>query len=133
MWGVTIMGLTRIVESHNYLNGVKFSVIEFALISLVLSPFAVYYLWHGQFVYGSIATGIAVNCLTVVVLGARAWRAGQMGLALGSWTDPKIAARAKQEHPIMLRQTLLLTASCLVPFAAFGVVLYERRSQPPAP
>ncbi len=118
--------MTRIIKSHNELNGIKFSVAEFALIALVIGPFGVYYLLNAQLVYGLIAAGIVFNCLTVVAFGVSAWRSNQAGSGLKSLMSREARDRLKREHPDMMRETIILTLSIILPFVLLAIVLYEQ-------
>ena len=54
------------IDRHNQLNGQLFSSVEFALITLVTGPFAVYYLTHERLLLALLFGGIAANSVTVV-------------------------------------------------------------------
>jgi len=59
------------IKTHNILNGILFSMVEFAMTALVIAPFAVYYVIHGRALYAAISMGIILNCLTIGWFGLR--------------------------------------------------------------
>ncbi len=36
------------IKTHNILNGIIFSIVEFAITILIIAPFAIYYVLHGK-------------------------------------------------------------------------------------
>jgi hypothetical protein len=94
------------IRTHNRLNGVWFSVIEFALIALVVSPFGVYYARAGSVVYAITAVGIVLNCLIVVLLGVRQLRAREPSATLRQRRDSNERARIRRAHPHLFADTL---------------------------
>jgi hypothetical protein len=50
--------MLRKIKVHNYLNGNIFSLIEFLFTALIVSPFTVYYVIHGRFVFAAVGIGI---------------------------------------------------------------------------
>jgi len=114
------------IEVHNRLNGYRFSAAEFAVIAVLVTPFAAYYLVHGRFVAGLIALGIIVNCLPVVVTAlASVRRADVRAEGWRGLRDPSVRERVQAEHPHLLLDTLLITSCVLLPFVAAVVVLIE--------
>jgi len=61
--------MIKIIKSHNQLNGVKFSIIEFIAIFFIAFSTSVFLLIHHLFLTGLIYFGIAVNCLPIVIIG----------------------------------------------------------------
>lgn len=118
--------MTKIVKTHNDLNGVKFSVAEFSVIALVVTPFAIYYVVHAQVVLALVTSGIETNCLTVVAFGARAWQSHRTGIGLRRLFDGETRARLQQAHPHLGRETIVLTLSVLAPFVLLCLIIYER-------
>ncbi len=59
------------VESHNYINGYKFSAIEFMLATILVAPFCIYYITHDRLLYACMAAGLILNFLTIVFFAAR--------------------------------------------------------------
>ena len=115
--------MIRIIKSHDRLNGIKFATIEFALITLIVAPFAVYYCLHQRFVLAFISGGIMLNCLPVVYYDIDALRKGQDDSPM-IW---KRQARDKlnRENPHMLRDTLVLPGLTLLPLVVLVIVLTE--------
>ena len=60
-----------IIQRHNRLNGVGFSVGEFGLIGLFVSAFAAYYVLHHRALMAIVGWGITLNCVPVVVYDLR--------------------------------------------------------------
>ncbi len=113
------------IETHNEVNGVAFSVAEFALIALVIAPFALSYLAHARVVYAVVAVGIVANALTAVAIGARALANGQRGGSIARWFDRDERAALASRYPSLTRDTLIVAATTLVPFVLLLRVGYE--------
>jgi hypothetical protein len=115
-----------IIQRHNRLNGVTFSIVEFGFIGLLIGSFAIYYLLHHRIVMGMVACGITLNCVPVVVHGVRQLAHGEVGGGrIGSFWDPKAREHHRRENPRMLRDTMVLTVATLVPFLSVAAVLWE--------
>jgi hypothetical protein len=125
--------MRSIIHRHNRLNGLAFSIIEFAFIALLIGTFATYYLFHRRAVLAVIAWGITLNCLPVVVIGLR--QLGQdraTGKPIGSFWEKKARDQHKLENPHMLRDTMILTIAALLPFVMVAAVLFDS-TKPPKP
>jgi hypothetical protein len=115
-----------IIQRHNRLNGVTFSVIEFGLIALLTGSFATYYLLHGRAVMALIGWGITLNCVPVVVYGVRQLAHDRgSGQTIGSYWAPKAREEYRRENPHMLRDTMILTFGTLLPFLSLAAVLFD--------
>ena len=115
-----------IIKAHNRLNGLYFSVIEFALIALLVGVFAGYYLLHQQWVYAAVSGGIALNCLPVVALGLGALAARKPGAPpQRSIWDKTARPQLIRDNPHMQQDTLVLTFATLLPYVSLAAVVYE--------
>ena len=112
-----------IILRHNRLNGILFSIVEFAFIGLLVGAFATYYSLHKKALHAAVAWGITLNCLPVILIGTR------MLFDSSEDTPPIWNKDARQKHlrdnPKMLRDTLVLTTATLIPFVALASVLVE--------
>jgi hypothetical protein len=118
--------MIEIIKSHNRLNGLRFSVAEFALIALSIGVFATYYLAHRRFAHAFIAWGITLNCCPVVALGLSALRNKETAGGLsGSIWDKRAREHLVSENPHMLRDTIVLTVATLLPYVVLVTTLYE--------
>jgi len=115
--------MIRIIKSHNRLNGIKFATIEFALIALIVAPFAGYYCLHQRFVLAFISGGIMLNCLPVVYYGIEALHKGQDD-SLTIW-NRQARDKLNLENPHLLRDTLVLAGLTLLPLVVLVLVLME--------
>ena len=115
--------MIRIIKSHNTLNGIKFATMEFALIALIVAPFAGYYCLHQRFVLAFISGGIMLNCLPVVYYGIQALHKGQDASPTiwNSWASDKL----NLENPHLLRDTLVLACLTLLPVIVVVLVLMD--------
>jgi hypothetical protein len=124
--------LRDIIQRHNRLNGVTFSLIEFAGIALFIGAFATYYLLHRRVVMALIGWGITLNCVPVMVSGLRQLAHDRAtGSATGSFWDPKAREQLRRANPHMLRDTIIFTVATAIPFLSLAIVLLEvcRRSK----
>ena len=116
-----------IIKRHNRLNGVTFAIVEFSLIAIVVGVFTALHAIRGNIPNSLVTAGIAANCLTVVIIGARMLRDPQ----IPPYWNKSAREQHLRENPNMLRDTLLLTTATLIPFVVLVAVLYEtyRRSR----
>jgi len=110
-----------IIQSHNRLNSIVFSVSEFGFVALFVGAFAAYYLCHARIGMGLIASGIALNCLPVLILGLRQLAQDRADAkALASFWGKRAREQHQREYPDMLRDTLILTLGTLLPFVSLA-------------
>ena len=118
--------MLSIIKRHNRLNGIIFSVVEFAAIALFVGALAAYFARHHQLAYAIAAIGITLNCLPVVIVGIQMLldRDDPRNRLPSFWNK---AAREQHlaDNPHMLRDTLLLTGATLIPLLLLIVVLFE--------
>ena len=118
--------MIRIIKSHNRLNGLAFSAIEFVLIALVIAPFAIYYIVHHRSVLAAISSGITLNCLPVIFYGISGLLESKAaGVQIAPFWDKQAREKHKLENPHMLSDTLLLTGSILLPFVCITAVVID--------
>jgi uncharacterized membrane protein len=115
----------RRIQSHNTVNGIAFAICEFVLMALVVAPFAVAYALTGRYLYALVAAGIAANCLCVVAIGVKAWRAGERGSSLRLLFSAAHRATLVKEHPHMSADTLAILLGTLVPFGLTILTLLD--------
>ena len=116
------------IQSHNTVNGVAFVICEFALMALIVAPLGVAWAFTQRPLYALVAAGIVANCLCVVGVGVRAWRAGERGSSLRLLFSSANRAKLSKEHPRMSEDTLVIMVGTLVPFglALLTLVDYSR-------
>lgn len=113
------------IQSHNIVNGVGFAICEFALMAVVVTPFALFWAFDRKPLYALVAAGIVANCLWVIGLGVQAWRAGERGYPLRLLFSSAHRASLSKEYPKMSEDTLLLTLGTLIPFGLTALVLFD--------
>jgi hypothetical protein len=113
------------IKAHNEVNGFAFSVAEFLLIVLVLTPFGLFYFRHGRLMAGAVVIGIVVNSLVVAGFGVHALMSGQRDIGVLRWFDKDGRAVIASRYPRMTRDTCILTAAALVPFGALLCVVCD--------
>src|SRR5262245_460065 len=113
------------IRTHNLLNGLVFSILEFLIIALVVSPFSIYYVVHRHMIYALVSIGILLNCLTVVLIGWRQWRGKEKGVGLRRFMDKEEREKIGRENPHLLAGTLTITITALVAFVLIALVVYE--------
>src|SRR5262245_11687255 len=119
-----------IIQRHNRLNGILFSIAEFAFICLLVGAFAIYYLLHNKPIHAAVAWGITLNCLPVILIGTR--MLFDPSEASPSFWNKDARQNHLRDNPTMLRDTLILTTATLIPFVALASVLVDvviRRSR----
>ena len=119
-------GMRGIVDRHNQLNGLLFSSLEFALITLGTVPFAVYYVTHERLLLAFLFGGIAANSATVAGYAINTMvRSGHGAPAPGTIWNAQARAQLRHESPHMLRDTMLLTTTTLLPFLLIALLAAE--------
>ena len=99
-----------IIDRHNRLNGQVFSSLEFSLITLGTSPFAVYYVTHERPPLAFLFGGIAVNSATVAGYAINTMvRSSHGAPTLGTIWNAQARMQLRQENPHMPRDTMMLT------------------------
>jgi hypothetical protein len=81
----------KIIRNHNYLNGNLFSFIEFVVVTLVILPFAAYY----------------------IVLMKKEKSIGIVKL----YSDNALREKIRAEYPNLASETIVLCVAILVPFS----------------
>lgn len=119
------MLLTKI-ETHNRLNGYRFSAFEFGGIALSVGAFAAYFWAVGRWPPALVATGIAPNRLPVVRTALCSWVRHDSAIGHRSLRDPATRAEVGAAHPHLLLDTLMLTVLTLLPFAVVIVLGVEQ-------
>jgi hypothetical protein len=120
-----------IIQRHNRLNGLVFSIVEFALITLFIAAFASYYLLHRRFGMASIGWGITLNCALVVIIGFRQLAHDRAhGRPIGSFWDPASREQHRRENPYMLRDTLTFVITAVLPFVMLLGALFDIPKRP---
>jgi hypothetical protein len=120
--------MRKIIQRHNRLNGLVFSMAEFLFIGLIAGVFATYYIIHWRWLMAFVGCGITLNCMPVVVDG---WcqlikeRGG--GRFIGSYYSDKTAREQhRRENPHMLRDTLVFVVAALLPFVMLLATMLDR-------
>ena len=118
--------MIRLIHEHNILNGLRFSVIEFTTMAVVVVGFAIYVVNAGSDVLVIALLGVGANCLVVAALGIRSLQAGERDRNLAATFSPSSRARILEEHPHAQRATWVLSALTLIPFVVATAVIAER-------
>src|SRR5215510_9328224 len=107
------------IKTHNILNGIIFSIVEFVITSLVIAPFAFYYITRGRTLYAFIAMGIILNCLTIVAFGLQQYRRKEKDIGIQHMLNKSLREQIGREYPHLSNDTLVLTFTILLPFIMF--------------
>ena len=113
------------IKTHNILNGIIFSIVEFVVIDLIIAPFAIYYVVHGKVFYATISVGIILNCLMIVLFGLQQYKNKEKDVGIQHMFNKSVRERISREHPHLSNDTSVLVITMLLPFVMFIWVLYE--------
>ena len=113
------------IKTHNILNGIIFSIVEFVVIDLIIAPFAIYYVLHGKVFYATISVGIILNCLMIVLFGLQQYKNKEKDVGIQHMFNKSVRERISREHPHLSNDTSVLVITMLLPFVMFIWVLYE--------
>ena len=122
-WGLPHM--IQRIKTHNLLNGLVFSIAEFLFIALVISPFAFYYVTHSRLIHAILSVGIIINCLIVSAIGWHQRSHGERDLGLRRFMDKGERENVGRANPHLLRDTLTITITVLLPYILTAWVAYE--------
>jgi hypothetical protein len=117
--------MLQAIETHNQLNGTRFSTVEFLVVFFAALFIGAAYLVRGSGLGALLAGGVAVNSLWIVGFGLRSWRRGEMGAGMGRLFNREYRQRISREHPTLARQTALITVGTLIPFALTALILID--------
>lgn len=120
------------IHVHNRLNGYWFSAVEFGVLALVATPFALYYWAVGRWALAVIATGILANSVPPTISAVRSLSAHQSALGWRGLRDPAIRSQIRSEQPHLFADTITITVCTLVPFLAVVLVLVDLAIRPAA-
>ena len=113
------------IKTHNILNGIIFSILEFVITALIIAPFAVYYVLHGKVLYATIAIGIILNCLMIVAFGLGQYKNKEKDIGIQHMFNKSVREKISREYPNLSNDTSVLVITMLLPFVMFIWVLYE--------
>jgi hypothetical protein len=108
------------IKTHNRLNGIKLCIAEFAIIAVIISPFAVIYSLYGQVLYALISIGMILNCLTVVAAGLRQLTDQEPDIGWVRLTNKQERDRIDRENPNLASDTSFITVTAMIPFVLWG-------------
>ncbi len=91
--------MIRLIRLHNMLNGLRFSVIEFLVMAVIVMGFAIYIASTGAIIFTIALVGGGANCLVVAAVGIRSLQAGEEDRSLAATFSPSSRARILEEHP----------------------------------
>ncbi len=117
--------MIRRIKTHNLLNGIVFSIVEFLIAALIVAPFAAYYIVLGRFLLAILAIGIILNCLVIVVIGIQQYRRGEKDVGIRHLFNKDIRERVGREYPHLGSDTLVLSVTVLLPFVILFWVVGE--------
>ncbi len=109
--------LRRVLE-HNRLNGYAFVTAEFGIVSAAVFVFAVLYGMQGRWFYAAIAAGITANALLVFGTALASLLRHQPSIGVRRlYINPAVMAEVQQSNPRLLRDTMLIVVTVLIPFS----------------
>lgn len=117
--------MIRIIREHNTLNGLRFSVIEFLLMAVLVVGFAAYLAGTGSTVFALALLGVGTNCLLVAAVAIGSLRSGEQDRSLAATFSRSSRDRILRDHPRAQRATWVLTSLTLIPFAVTVAALAE--------
>jgi predicted signal transduction protein with EAL and GGDEF domain len=117
--------MIRRIKTHNLLNGIIFSIVEFVITDLIIAPFAIYYVLHGKVLYATISIGIILNCLMIVLFGLQQYKNKEKDVGIQHMFNKSVRERISREYPHLSNDTSVLVITMLLPFVMFIWILYE--------
>lgn len=120
--------LLHIIREHNRLNGFRFVVIEFSLVTLAAIFISVGGLLHRNWPMAFIGAGIAANAMAVIAIAVAQIRDHEQGDGLLKFRSAQFRADIRSQHPKLSTHTVVLVVSVLMPFL-LAVLLYVQRFQ----
>ena len=115
--------MIRLIREHNTLNGLRFSMTEFLVASVIAVGLAIYLATTGEVALAIALLGVEVNCLVVAAVGVRSLRAGEPDRSLRATFSPSTRARILEDYPHAQRATWILAGLALIPFAVLALAV----------
>jgi len=113
------------IASHNSINGLTFSIVEFSLFLLVVLPFGILYLLHQNLLFALLALGLMCNFSMIILFGIRSILRKEKGGSHKDLFQKTKRDALSQQYPYLLWDTLLLVFTLLVPFLLCMMVAFE--------
>lgn len=109
--------LLGIIYEHNLLNGLWFVFVEFLFVVALTAFVATAEFFHHGYLLGSIATGIFLNGLTMLIIVSKQLKNGEPSKNLLQNRSRKYRNWVKKAHPMLLTHTTLLSLVLIIPLA----------------
>ena len=117
--------MTGIIHEHNALNGYRFSLLEYGLVSVGLGLLVAYYLAAGRLLDAVAWFGIVVNCAVIALFALTAIRRGAFDPGSRPLRRKDFRDRAAREHPGLGRRTGVLVVASVLPYVLAAAALLE--------
>ena len=117
--------LTTLIREHNYLNGFRFVIGEFAISIIIVLPFTVYYLLNGRIFLGLVGFGVIANFSIYILFSVQSILRNESSIGIGKLFNKKVRAEIRNKFPNLDKLTLILSLATIVPFAMTIIVLFE--------
>ena len=108
--------MQRIIREHNTLNGLRFTLVEFVIVGLLMTGSAAYLALTSHMVLSVVAAGIAANCVPVIMQAGASLRAGEVDRGWRATFSPLQRAAVLRDHPTAQRDTWMLSVATVLPF-----------------
>lgn len=119
--------MLAMIREHNTLNGLRFVLVEFLVVTLAALWIGVGTGLHRQVGMALAGCGIAANGLAALIIAAAQLHAHDANIGLLKAWSAKHRARIARDFPDLTRHTTLIVVFLLVPFLLVLLLSMERR------
>ena len=118
--------LLHMIREHNRLNGFRFVIIEFCLVTLAALFISVSGILHGEWPVALIGTGIAANAVAVIAIAVAQIRDHEQSEGLRKLRSSQFRADIGQKYPKLSSHTVVLLVSILIPLLLVALLHVQR-------
>jgi hypothetical protein len=121
--------LLQMIRDHNRLNGFRFVIIEFSLVTLAVLFISLGGVLHGEWPVALIGAGIAANAAAVIAIAVAQIRDHEESEGLLKLRLSQYRADIGRKYPHLSSHTVIFLVSILIPLLLVAL-LYVQRLRP---
>ena len=124
--------LLAMLREHDGLNGLRFVVVEFVLVTVASLLISLSGILHDRILAAIFGIGIAANAVAVIAIAVAQIRNHDENEGLLKLHSIQFRVRVSQEHPKLGTHTLIVLVSVLMPFLLVALLYLRRIGRSPA-
>jgi uncharacterized membrane protein len=117
------------IKRHNIINGFAFSLVEFAIVALLVGGFSIALFVTRRYPMAWIFLGIALNCFPVMYYAWRSLQRKEKDIGFSAWLNSKTREQIGKDYPQTSVDTTIIVLATLVPFLAVLLTLIDNNKR----